>query len=64
MEISAKEGEKGGRFEVAKLKDLELNRSSAALNDFISGKLHPPAGQRRQNTHVPVSQRRHASELG
>ena len=56
MEISAKEG-KLGSFEVVKLKDLEPNPSSAAPNDFISGRLHPPAGQRRQNTHVPVSQR-------
>lgn len=63
MEISAKDGEKG-RFEVVKLKDLALNPSAAAFNDFISGRLHPPAGQCRQNTHVPVSQRRHASELG
>lgn len=63
MEISAKEGDKGS-FEVVKLKHLELNPSSAAFNDFISGRLHPPAGQSRQNTHVPVSQRHQASELG
>ena len=56
MEISAKE-EKQGSVEVVKLNDLELNPSSAALSDSISGRLLPPAGQRLSDTC-------HASELG